>query len=210
MSGDYWETAYEGGEYKHWEFKYPSPELTTLVAANVIPKNAKVLDVGSGGGLDAIFLAECGFKITGVDISVAALRIAEKRAIKALVKVNWVRGSIQELPLQNECFDLVIDRGLFHLIENPDRPQYASEVHRVLKNGGKLLMRGKSTESAHDQFNPITKEAIDKYFSNTKFKKGLALPIPLFSVEGAMDAVIVIMQKRGRKKPFTVLRNDTN
>ena len=199
MSDDYWETSYESGEYKHWEFKYPSPELTALVAANVIPKNAKVLDVGSGGGLDAIFLAKCGFKVIGVDISVAALRIAEKRAGKALVKVNWVRGSILELPLQKECFDLIIDRGLFHLIENPDRPQYASEAYRVLKKGGKLLIRGKSTKSVHNQFNPITKEAVDRYFSNSKFKKGPVLPIPLFSVEGSMDAVIVMMQKRGRK-----------
>lgn len=196
MSDDYWETAYENGEYKHWEFKYPSPELTALVAANVIPKKAKVLDVGSGGGLDAVFLAKCGFKVTGIDISASALRIAEKRAGKALVKVNWVRGSILEMPLQKEFFDLVIDRGLFHLIENPERSQYASEVYRVLKKGGKLLIRGKSTESAHGQFNPLTKEAVERYFSNSKFKKGPVLPIPLFSAEGSMDAAIVMMQKR--------------
>lgn len=198
MSDDYWETAYLNGEYRHWEFKYPSPELTALVAANAIRRNARILDIGSGGGLDAIFLAQCGFKVIGVDISFAALRIAEKRTKKALVKINWVRGSILELPLQKERFDLIADRGLFHLIEDNHRPRYASEVFRVLKNRGKLLIRGKSTKSAHDQFNPITKEAIDKYYSDSKFKKGPVLPIPLFSVEGAMDAMIVMMRKRGK------------
>ncbi len=54
MSDNYWETAYKSGEYKHWEFKYPSPELTALVAADAIPKNSKILDVGSGGGLDPV------------------------------------------------------------------------------------------------------------------------------------------------------------
>ncbi len=46
MSEDYWESAYTNGEYKHWEFKYSSPELTALVAASAITKNASVLDVG--------------------------------------------------------------------------------------------------------------------------------------------------------------------
>jgi hypothetical protein len=60
-------------------------------------------------------------------------------------------------------------------------------------------MRGKSIVSANNQFNPLTKKAIDKYFPDSTFKKGPVLPIPLFSVEGSMDAMIVMMQKRGRK-----------
>ncbi len=154
--------------------------------------------LASGGGLDTIFLARCGFKVTGIDISIAALRIAEKRAKKAHVEINWVRGSILELPIQNHHFDLVTDRGLFHLIDDNDRPRYALEVFRVLKNGGRLLIRGKSTSSAHDQFNPITKEAIDKYFTDANFKRGPVLPMPLFSVEGSMDAMIVMLEKRGK------------
>ena len=43
---------------------------------------------------------------------------------------------------------------------------------------------------------PVTKEAVEQYFSNSKFKKGPVLPIPLFSAEGSMDAAIVMMQKR--------------
>ena len=95
---DYWENAYESGEYKHWEFSYPSPELIALAAANVPRRNARVLDVGSGGGTDAIFMAQCGFRVTGVDISAAALKIAEKRAEKAHVEVDWLRGNVLELP----------------------------------------------------------------------------------------------------------------
>lgn len=78
----YWETAYESGEFKHWEFNYPSPELVALAAADLPKRNARVLDVGSGGGIDAIFMAQHGFKVTGIDISVAALKIAEKEQEK--------------------------------------------------------------------------------------------------------------------------------
>ncbi len=194
---DYWENAYESGEYKHWEFSYPSPELVALAAANIPRRNARVLDVGSGGGTDAIFMAQCGFKVTGVDISAAALKIAEKRAEKAHVKVDWLRGNVLKLPIYSETIDFITDRGLFHLIEDRDRPRYASEFFRVLKNRGRALIRGASGESPHDQFNPVTEEAIDRYFSSSKFKRGPVLPIPLFSVEGSMDARIVMLQKTG-------------
>ncbi len=153
---DYWETAYESGEYKHWEFSYPSPELIALVAANLPKRNAIVLDVGSGGGTDAIFMAQSGFRVTGVDISAVALKVAEKRAKETHVQVNWLRGNVLALPVGSESIDFITDRGLFHLIENHDRPRYASEVFRVLKNSGRALIRGASGKSLHDQFNPVT------------------------------------------------------
>jgi len=197
VPNDYWESAYENGEYKHWEFSYPSPELVALAAANVPRRNARVLDVGSGGGTDAIFMAQCGFRVIGIDVSAAALKIAEKRAEKAHVEVDWLRGNVLELPISSETIDFIIDRGLFHLIENRDRAKYASEIFRVLKNGGQALIRGASGQSPHDQFNPVTEEAINRYFSSSKFKRGPVLPIPLLSVEGSMDARIVMLQKTG-------------
>ena len=193
----YWENAYKNGEYKHWEFSYPSAELIALATAGVPQRNARVLDVGSGGGNDAIFMAQCGFRVTGVDISAAALKIAEKRAEKAHVKVDWLRGNVLELPVKDASIDFITDRGLFHLIEDLDRPKYASEFFRVLKNKGRALIRGASGKSPHDQFNPVTEEAIDRYFSNSKFKRSPVLSIPLLSVEGCMDARIVMLQKIG-------------
>ena len=133
---DYWENAYESEEHEHWEFSYPSPELVALAAAGVPRRNSRVLDVGCGGGTDAIFMAQCGFRVTGVDISAAALRIAEKRAEEALVEVDWRRGNVLELPIDDESIDFVTDRGLFHIIEDHDRPRYASELFRVLKTKG--------------------------------------------------------------------------
>jgi len=165
------------------------------VAAGVLKRNAKVLDVGSGGGIDSIFMVQSGFRVIGVDISANALKIAEKRARKANVKVDWCRGNVLQLPINDELIDFVIDRGLFHLVEDGDRPSYASEIFRVLKNKGRALIRGSSGESSHDQFNPVTEETIDRYFLASKFKRGLVLPIPLFSVEGMMDERIVMLTK---------------
>jgi ubiquinone/menaquinone biosynthesis C-methylase UbiE len=198
-NSDYWETVYKNGEFKHWEFAYPSPELIALVSANFLPQGAHVLEVGSGGGMDSIFLAQSCFQVLAIDISLAALKIANKRAKKSYAAVNWIRGNIFDLPIHNETIDFVSDRGLFHLLEDNERPMYASEIFRVLKENGRALIRGKSSESSHGQFNPITEEAINNFFPSARFSRGPVLRIPLFSVEGSMDAMIVMLQKRGRK-----------
>jgi ubiquinone/menaquinone biosynthesis C-methylase UbiE len=122
--------------------------------------------------------------------------IAEKRAKEAHVNVDWRRANVLKLPLDDEYIDLVTDRGLFHLVEDADRPIYASELFRVLKNRGRALIRGASEESGHDQFNPLSEEVIDRYFLASKFMRGLVLPIPLFSVEGVMDGRIVMLKKQ--------------
>ena len=109
--------------------------------------------------------------------------------------MGWQRGNVFALPIKADSVDFVTDRGLFHLIEDADRPKYSSELYRVLKNGGHALIRGASKESGHDRFNPVSEEAIDRYLGSSKFKRGLVLPFPLFSVEGVMDGRIVMVQK---------------
>ena len=191
-----WDSLYDTGNFGHWEPIYPSPELAALIAARVLKKNYKILDAGCGGGLDAIFLAKCGFKVVGVDFSKSALRIAERRSNEAHVEIDWRLGSAFNLPIENETIDFVTDRGLFHVIKDLDRPKYSSELFRVLKFHGLVCIRGASKESsAQNRFNPITEEAIDRYFPKPKFERGPILPIPLFSSAGSMDARIVILKK---------------
>ncbi len=192
-----WESAYRDGDYTHWEFNYPSPELTTLVAAGLLKVHARVLDVGCGGGLDAIFLAQCGFQVIGIDFSGTALRIARKRARQAHVAVNWTLADAFELPLADESMDFINDRGVFHIIGNRDRPRYASELSRVLKFGGALLVRGSADAK---RFVPVTEKAIDRYFPSPAFRRGPVLPIPLFSVVGAMDARIAVLFKSASRR----------
>ncbi len=196
MSDDYWESAYTSGEYEHWEFNYPSPELVALVAAGIIPPGGRVLDVGCGGGREAIFLAQCGFQVIGVDISRAALAIARKRAREARVHIDWRRGDVLALPVEDARIDFINDRGLFHLIDDADRPRYAAELTRVCKPGGMILIRGAS-EALEERFNPVTEAAIATHFPASKFQRGPVLPIPLLSVAGVMDGRIVVLRKIG-------------
>jgi ubiquinone/menaquinone biosynthesis C-methylase UbiE len=190
-----WDLDYESGDFRHWEPNPSSPELAALIAAGLITKKAKILDVGCGGGLDTIFIAQCGFSAVGVDLSKKALEIAKAREGKVHVKIDWLLGSVFDLPIESQTIDFVMDRGLFHLIEDAHRAQYSSEMFRVLRPKGSVLIRGASKDAGQERFNPITKEAIDRFFPKSNWKRGSAVPIPLSSPAGVIDARIVILKK---------------
>ena len=190
-----WDFDYASGNFRHWEPNPSSPELAALITAGVIGKNDKMLDVGCGGGLDAIFVAQCGFSVVGVDLSKKAIEIAKAREGKVHVKIDWLLGSIFDLPIESQTIDFVMDRGLFHLIEDVNRAKYSSEVFRVLRPQGCVLIRAASKDTGRERFNPVTDEAIDRFFPKSNWKRGPVVPIPLFSPAGVIDARIVILRK---------------
>jgi ubiquinone/menaquinone biosynthesis C-methylase UbiE len=139
-----WDNLYQSGDHQHWEFNHPSPELVALVAAGIPQPGSMVLDLGCGGGLEAIFLSHCGFATTAVDISAAALEIAFDRADVAAARIYFCQVDLFQLPFKDQCFDFVNDRGVLHNIEAAERIQYAAELTRVLRPHGRILIRASS------------------------------------------------------------------
>lgn len=194
-----WNELYTSGAYQqHWEYAHPSSELVTFVAAGSWPLGAFALDVGCGAGREAIFLARQGFRVTGVDLSEEALRIAQERAEKAGVRVEWKLGNALELPVPDASVDLVNDRGCFHMITEEDRPRYVAELVRVLKPGGKMLLRGCREVQWEDQeFVLVTPEAVERHFSDA-FDCSPVLPIQLItnSLPQGLNAHLVVLRKK--------------
>lgn len=192
----YWDEAYSSGEYlKRWEFKHPSPELVAITALNIIPKNGKCLDAGCGAGSEAIFLAGCGYSVTGIDFSEKALEIAAKKARTKKIKLKLSYASVFDTGLQPNSFDFINDRGCFHMIENKDRKKYAMEMYKLLKHGGYLFIRGCRDIKNHIGFVIIDEKSIDKYFIKKLFKRGPVLPISLVSNTGTLEANVVMLRK---------------
>ncbi|MDR6225960.1 class I SAM-dependent methyltransferase [Desmospora profundinema] len=194
-----WDHIYASGEYRnHWDYAHPSQELVAFVASTPFPPQARALDVGCGAGREAVFLAEYGFRVVGVDLSREALRIADQRASKKKVEVEWRHGNALRLPLEDGAFDLMNDRGCFHLISEEERGRYASEAARVLKPGGRLLLRGcRNPDENGEWFVAVTAEAIDRHFSSY-FERGPVLPLQLVSDAGkeGLPANLVVLTRR--------------
>lgn len=101
-----------------------------------------VLDLGSGAGFDA-FLAvkkvgKTG-KVIGVDMTDEMLEKARENADKGgFDNVEFKKGDIEDLPLEDEEVDVVISNCVINLA--PDKEKVFKETYRVLKPGGRFMV----------------------------------------------------------------------
>lgn len=108
----------------------------------VIRKGEAVLDIGCGAGIDTIVAAMMvgpEGSVAGIDMVPEMLaRARENLRMTDLKNVIFEEAYGEKLPFADGGFDVVISNGVFNLI--PDKAKALSEVVRVLKPGGRLMM----------------------------------------------------------------------
>jgi arsenite methyltransferase len=100
----------------------------------------RVLDLGSGGGIDVLLSArrvgETGFAF-GLDMTDEMLELARANATKAgATNVEFLKGQIESIPLPDASIDVVISNCVINL--STDKPAVLAEMHRVLTPGGRI------------------------------------------------------------------------
>jgi len=139
--------AHEPFDRAYWEERYGAPGLTwtgnpnpVLVqeAATLAPGRA--LDIGSGEGGDALWLAGRGWAVTGVDISQNALDKARVRAEAVGVSVTWEQHDLTEWTPEPRSFDLVTAH--FMHLADPARGALFRALAAAVAPGGTLLVVG--------------------------------------------------------------------
>ena len=111
-----------------------------LVQRIGVKKGMTVLDVGCGDGTTAIPAARLGANVLGVDIARNLVDAGNKRAAETgLTNVKFQQGDATQLDgLADKSFDLVI--SVFGGMFAPKPPEVASEMVRVTKPGGRIVM----------------------------------------------------------------------
>ena len=107
-----------------------------------IHRGETVLDIGCGGGFDVIFAAIIvGPKgeVIGIDVTPEMLERSKKNLQETSIEnVTFRQATAEELPFPDNNFDVIISNGVFNLI--PDKIKAFSEVFRVLKLSGRLMV----------------------------------------------------------------------
>ncbi|TKA09429.1 class I SAM-dependent methyltransferase [Actinacidiphila oryziradicis] len=119
----------------------PDESLAAYLGRGLITPG-RALDLGSGPGRNALFLASQGFEVDAVDLAPVALAWAEDRASEAGVDVRFVCGDAFQLTDTELTgpYDLVVDSGCFHHLPPHRRVSYLALLDRVLAPGGHLAL----------------------------------------------------------------------
>jgi SAM-dependent methyltransferase len=97
-----------------------------------------VLDVGTGDGAHAIALAAVGARVTGVDVSIPALRVASGRARVSGTPVRLLAGDALRLPFRTGSFDVAVAVTSLCFTRSPDLA--VAEIARVMRPGGRCVL----------------------------------------------------------------------
>jgi arsenite methyltransferase len=128
--------------------RIPAPAIDSFAGVGYflqlagIEPGERVLDLGSGSGMDS-FLAAVAVgaqgRVVGVDMTAEQLAKARRLAAEAgFDNVEFREGYIEEPPVDAEAFDCVISNGVINL--SPDKPAVFAAAARALRPGGRLAL----------------------------------------------------------------------
>lgn len=112
------------------------------IQAALLKEGERILDLGSGAGVDLILAAKAvttSGHVYGLDMTPAMLGRARKNIDRlGLKNVTLLRGYIEDLPLHDGSVDVLISNCVINL--SPDKDKVFSEAYRVLTPGGRFCV----------------------------------------------------------------------
>src|SRR5258708_2724259 len=139
---EHWEKIYrekKPGELS-WFQREPARSLE-WIQATTLSRDAAIVDIGGGASVLVDRLQDLGYrKLTVLDLSGAALRVAGERLGARATLVRWIEADVTDCNADLAC-DLWHDRAVFHfLTEAEDRKRYVELLQHSLRPGGHLIL----------------------------------------------------------------------
>jgi SAM-dependent methyltransferase len=128
-----------------WDSGTPDAHLVDFV--RTVAARGRALDVGCGTGTNALWLARQGFDVLGLDVSSLAIERARAKLGDEALLCRFAVGDFLTDEIGDGPFDLVFDRGCFHVFDEAEqRKRFVERVGATLREGGLWLSLTGSTE----------------------------------------------------------------
>jgi SAM-dependent methyltransferase len=164
MPNPSWNESYASGRVP-WDTGQPDPLLIEFVASGAVAPSA-TLEIGAGTGANAIWMAERGFDVLGVDVSPLAIESAHAKMEGRSLPCRFAALDFLASRSPNRPFQFVFDRGCFHVFDEPsERQRFAAQVAVALAPGGLWLSLIGSTEGPPREFGPPRRSAQEVTFA---------------------------------------------
>lgn len=136
-----WEALYQERPVETMPWFNPDldPDVEEALLVLDLP-GGTVLDLGTGPGTQAIALAERGFQVVATDLSETAIQQAAEKAREKGLEISFRQDDILNSHL-DRSFDLILDRGCFHVLPPERRGEYVQTVANLLKPKRCLLLK---------------------------------------------------------------------
>jgi SAM-dependent methyltransferase len=158
MAHPSWNESYAAGELP-WDTGEPEPLLVEFVTLGRIAPT-RTLEIGAGTGTNAIYLAERGFDVLGIDVAPLAVERANAKLDGRDLVCRFETLDILAASPPEGPFQFVFDRGCFHVFdESEERARFAARVAAVLGPGGLWLSLIGSNEGPPREVGPPRRSA---------------------------------------------------
>jgi cyclopropane fatty-acyl-phospholipid synthase-like methyltransferase len=135
---DFWEQRFAQGQTP-WDRAAPGPHLAHWIADGTLAAGQRVLVPGCGSGHDVAALAQAGCEVTGIDYAEGALDRARTRLAADGLQATLASADVLAWQPPSPV-DAVYEQTCWCALY-PDRwPEYAAQLHRWLRPGGRLLL----------------------------------------------------------------------
>lgn len=116
----------------------------------MLPKKAKVLDLGCGSGRDCLFFQKQGFNTVGVDLSEELLKIAKKNA----PGISFIKQDIRKIDFPKESFDGIWACASLLHIKHKEIPHVLEKLLGILKTHGIICIHVKKGTGEEERIEP--------------------------------------------------------
>ncbi|MHB8422010.1 MAG: class I SAM-dependent methyltransferase [Leptospirales bacterium] len=142
---EFFRKAYQSGQVG-WPRAGPSRLVLEAVSRRLIPPKAAVLEIGCGEGRNLLPLLDHQCRVAGMDYLIEPLESGRNHGAG---EIPFVQGDLFSMPFREDCFDAVLDWGVFHHLKKRERNLYPGWISPILKPGGVFLLGAFSEQFRH-------------------------------------------------------------